>query len=133
MDPSTVDAIYAHLDCLRDSAERSGLIIMEMKMQVAMDQAQSAMDRALMLAGAITFVGLLVVKALSSSRLDRRARIAGAAATMVLVGVLSVKVPDWPSTSMRHDLAERASAARAQLAEQLADTRCPEAPPDEER
>ena len=96
---------------------------------------QVAMDREIMLAGAITFVGLLVVKALSSSRLDRRVRVARAVATVVLVGVLSVKVelPDWPPALMRHDLADRASAARAQLDQRLAETRCPEVPPDEER
>ena len=129
MEPDTFDAIHATLDCMTEIIERSDLIIMDMK-RLAMDmKSQADMEQAVLLAGVITFVGLLVVKVLDSSRLDRRVRVAGTAATVVLIGVLSVTVPDWPPASTRHDAADKAPAARIQLAE----TRCPEAPLDEER
>ena len=122
MDRDTVDAIYALLDCLRESNERARLIVMDMKMQ-------ADWDLAVFVAGAITALGLLVVTTLWSARLDRSARVAGAAATVVLIGVLSVKVPDWPTASKTHDVVDGTSAARHQLAE----IQCPETPLDEER
>ena len=52
----------------------------------------------------------------------------GTIATVVLIGILSVKVPDWPTASMMNELAELKSDA----GHQRTDTRCVEARRDDE-
>ena len=125
MDPDTINSIRSSLDCLLESNDRMGLILDEMLIQ---NHVESARSIGIITVGVITVLGLLVVKALWSLRLNHSARVAGTIATVALIGILSVKVPDWPTASMMNELAELKSDA----GHQRTDTRCVEARRDDE-
>ena len=128
MDPDTINSlksIKAILDCLLESNEGAGLMLRQMEIQNRVD---TALSTGTITVGVVTILGLLVVKALWSSRLNQSARVAGTIATAALIGILSVKVPDWPTASMMNEFAELKSDA----GHQSTDTRCVEAPRDDE-
>ena len=118
MNPDTINSIRSSLDCIRESSDRIGLIIREMRLQAHLD---SSMNNSIFTAVIITLLGLFVVKTLNwSLRLNQNARIAGTIATVAIAGILSVKVPDWPTASVRNELAELKSDPR----HQRTNTRC---------
>ena len=125
MDPDTINSIRSSLDCLLESNERTGLILRQMQIQ---NHVESARSSGIITVGVITVLGALVVKALWSLRLNQSVRVAGTIATAALIGILSVKVPDWPTASMMNELAELKSDA----GHQRTDTRCVEARRDDE-
>ena len=125
MNPDTINSIKSSLDCLLERNDRMGLIIDEMLIQNRVD---SALNIGIITVGVTTVLGLLVVKALWSLRLNQSVRVAGTIATVALIGILSVKVPDWPTASMMNELAELKSDA----GHQRTDTRCVEARRDDE-
>lgn len=112
MNPGTINRLHSiesSLDCLLDANERSGLIIREMMLEAQLD---SSVNNSIFTAVIITLLGLFVVKTLWTLRFNQNARIAGTIATVALVGILSVKIPDWPTVSMMNELAELKSDAR---------------------
>ena len=125
MNPDTINSIISSLDCLLESNHRAGLILSAMQIE---NHVESARTTGIITAGVITVLGALVVKALWSLRLNQGARVAGTIATVALIGILSVKVPDWPPASMMNELAE----LKSEYERQRTDTRCVEARRDDE-
>ena len=125
MNPDTINSIRSSLDCLLERNERMELIMDEMLIQ---NHVETAWSIGIITVGVVTVLGALVVKALWSLRLNQSARVAGTIATAALIGILSVKVPDWPTASMMNELAELKSDA----GHQRTDTRCVEARRDDE-
>ena len=98
------DLVHTRIDGLMSIGDRLVLI--------SLDLMRAGIEFGMIIAWTISFFGVLVVKELWSSRINRPTRIAGTVAMVMLIGIVSVKVPDWAIASMMHDEADGTRATR---------------------